>query len=270
MSMAGEPDPEYVEARRALLDALESLAPHAGALILVGAQAVYLHAGPGDLAVAPHTTDGDLCIQPDALAEAPLLEDALRAEGFESTQQPGVWMRRDVEIDLLVPASVGGSGRRGARLGPHGNRAARKVRGLEGALVDNTFMRLSGLGDDARTVRARVAGPGALLVSKLHKIADREGQPDRLGDKDALDIFRLLQAVGSREFANSLQRLLADDLSRAVTAEALHLLRRLFGAPAGPGVVMAVRATEGLEDPDRIRSACVALATDLLTELGAP
>jgi hypothetical protein len=135
MSMAGDPDREYVEARRVLLDALESLAPHAGALILVGAQAVYVHAGPGELAVAPHTTDGDLCIQPDALLGAPLLEEALRAGGFDLTEQPGIWLRRGVELDLLVPASLGGSGRRGARLGPHGSRAARKAKGLEGALV---------------------------------------------------------------------------------------------------------------------------------------
>ena len=65
--MAGEPDPEYVRARRVLLDALESLAAHGNALVLVGAQAVYLRAGPGDLAVAPYTTDADLCIQPARL-----------------------------------------------------------------------------------------------------------------------------------------------------------------------------------------------------------
>ena len=46
--MAGKPDREYVEARRVLLDALVSLAPHAEALVLVGAQAVYLHVGEGD------------------------------------------------------------------------------------------------------------------------------------------------------------------------------------------------------------------------------
>lgn len=47
MSEAGTPDPEYVKARRVLLDALEALAPHGGALVLVGAQ---LEAGerPGE------------------------------------------------------------------------------------------------------------------------------------------------------------------------------------------------------------------------------
>lgn len=267
MSVAGEPDPEYVEARRVLLDALESLAPHQEALILVGAQAIYLHAGPGDLAVAPHTTDGDLCIRPDALGDAPLLEDALRAGGFESTGQPGIWMRHDVELDLLVPESVGGTGRRGARLGPHGRRAARKVKGLEGALVDSIRVELPGLGNDNRVRSVRVAGPAALLVSKLHKIADREHRPDRLGDKDALDVLRLLQAVGTRDLADSLRRLLADGLSRAVTEEALDLLRKQFGSMDAPGLAMAVRSTQGLEDPDRIRASCLALATDLVADI---
>jgi hypothetical protein len=51
--MPGVPDPIYVAARRALLNALDALQPHLEALVLVGAQAVYLHAGEGDLAVAP-------------------------------------------------------------------------------------------------------------------------------------------------------------------------------------------------------------------------
>jgi hypothetical protein len=128
---------------------------------------------------------------------------------------------------------------------------------------------LPGLRDDTRVVTVRVAGPAALLVSKLHKIADREGQADRLGDKDALDVSRLLQAVGTRELAGSIRRLLNAGVSRAVTEEAIDLLRRQFGTLDGPGAAMAARATEGLEDPDRIRASCVALSTDLLNEVGA-
>ena len=45
--------PEYVNARRVLLDALEALHDHLDNLILVGSQAVYVHAGEGTLAV-PH------------------------------------------------------------------------------------------------------------------------------------------------------------------------------------------------------------------------
>jgi hypothetical protein len=65
--MPGDPDPLYVAARRVLLDALEAIEPHLGALVLVGAQAAYLHAGEADLAVAPYTTDGDLALDPTRL-----------------------------------------------------------------------------------------------------------------------------------------------------------------------------------------------------------
>ena len=45
--MPGEPDPLYVRARRALLDAADALEAHLDAVVLVGAQAVYLHAAIG-------------------------------------------------------------------------------------------------------------------------------------------------------------------------------------------------------------------------------
>jgi hypothetical protein len=45
--MRGEHDPEYVEARRILLDALEAIGHHRKAVVLVGAQAIYLRVGEG-------------------------------------------------------------------------------------------------------------------------------------------------------------------------------------------------------------------------------
>lgn len=38
-----EADPEYVQARRILLDALQALGSHRKAVVLVGAQAIYEH-----------------------------------------------------------------------------------------------------------------------------------------------------------------------------------------------------------------------------------
>jgi hypothetical protein len=266
--MAGKPDPEYVKARRVLLDALAALAPHSEAVVLVGAQAIYLQTGGGELAVAPYTTDGDLVIHPEKLRDSPLLEEALRSGGFEQTNQPGIWTRDGVELDLLVPAAVGGPGRRGARLGAHGQRAARKARGLEGALVDSSLWEVCGFEHDGRCLEIRVAGPAALLVSKLHKIADRENRPDRLGDKDALDVLRLLQGTGVRDLAASLRRLLNFEVSSEVTRQALDLLQRLFGEENAPGVEMTVRATEGLEEPATIRASCTLLAIELIDVVG--
>jgi len=53
-------DELYVIARRVLLDALDALAAHRDATILVGAQAIYLHSGDANLGVAAYTTDADL------------------------------------------------------------------------------------------------------------------------------------------------------------------------------------------------------------------
>ena len=64
-----------------------------------------------------------------------------------------------VPVDVLVPEAVAGTGRRAARLGDHGDRTGRRVRGLEGALVDHSGMRLTALGaDDRRECDIRVAG----------------------------------------------------------------------------------------------------------------
>lgn len=45
MSGDVEHDPEYFAARRVLLDALDALGVHRKAVVLVGAQAIYLHVG---------------------------------------------------------------------------------------------------------------------------------------------------------------------------------------------------------------------------------
>ena len=58
--MTGVSDLE-VRARRALLDALEALGPHLDAVVLIGAQAIYLHTGDAPVALAPFTKDACYC-----------------------------------------------------------------------------------------------------------------------------------------------------------------------------------------------------------------
>lgn len=170
-------DELYVVARRVLLDALEALGAHRDAVVLVGAQAIYLRVG---------------------------------------------------EDDLLLTA-------------------------------------LSS--DDARAFELRVAGPAALLVAKLHKIQERTGTR-RESDKDALDVLRLLRGTSTEELAGRYTRLRADSRSANVAEEAVNMLRRLFAERRGIGVAMTLRATERLADPQEIAASCVALAGDLLRELG--
>ena len=60
-------DPLYVVARVALLDAFDAIGEQRDTVVLVGAQAIYLHTGDADIAVPPFTTDGDLAIEPARL-----------------------------------------------------------------------------------------------------------------------------------------------------------------------------------------------------------
>jgi hypothetical protein len=191
----GDVDPLYVRARTALLDALDALESHLDAIVLVGAQAVYLHTAGTELAVAEYTTDADLAVAPADLAASPLVGDALTSRGFTPREHPGGWLSPDgMYVDIMVPEALAGPGTRGARLGPHGKRAARRAKGLEGALVDRQRHVVAALDDtDTRTREIWVAGPTALVVAKLHKIAERVEANDRVRDKDALDLFRLLQ-----------------------------------------------------------------------------
>ena len=225
--MCGGPDPLYVRARAALLDAAEALAEQLDAVVLVGAQAVYIHTGDADfVATAPYTTDADFCVAPADLNDAPLLPELLMARGFSPGEHPGAWLSpHGIPVDLMVPEALAGAGSRGARLGPHGNRVARRAKGLEGALVDRKLTKITSLPPSVeRSVAMLVAGPAALLVAKVHKIAERTDTGDRITDKDALDVLRLLQATDTEALAEDLASLAAHKVSADVAAEAMSLL----------------------------------------------
>ena len=207
--MADDPvlDPLYVAARGVLLDALILLSPHLAAIVVVGAQAVYLRTGQGEvgITIAPYTTDGDLAVDPILLGSEPDLE-ALMEEGFEA-DHPGMWSKTVriggedivVPVDLIVPEGASsGEGRRAARSLRTENAGARRAVGLEAALVDHGPLTVTALDPaDTRQVTVEVAGLAALLVAKAHKIHDRleGGRPDRLSDKDAADVYRIMQTV---------------------------------------------------------------------------
>ncbi len=130
-----------------LLDALDALGEQRDAVVLAGAQAIYLHTGDADIAVPAFTTDGDLVIEPSRLKDEPKLAEAMARAHFQPGLQPGSWLSvrvvdsvpTTIPIDLLVPEAVAGAGRRAARLGVHGDRAGRRARGLEGALVEHSL-----------------------------------------------------------------------------------------------------------------------------------
>lgn len=262
-----------VEARTALLDALAALEEHRDSVILVGAQAVYLHAGQVSFAIAEATKDSDLAIDARTLGDNPRIEEAMTDAGFAlnpTSNQPGAWVStRGIPVDLMVPEHVAGPrGRRAAKIPPHGKQVARRAIGLEAALVDYAPMVVKSLADDGRSAIVNVAGPAALLVAKLHKLGERTGQPSRLNDKDAHDSYRLLVAITTFDLAAAIRRLLGPDISRDVTLAALDCLDELFArGPESLGSVMAGRAEEGVGRPDTVAAAVSVLAQDLLTEL---
>lgn len=82
--------PEHVAARTVLLDALEAFGSQRDAIVVVGAQAVYLRTGDaGITAVAPYTTDADLALTPAQLADAPLIEQVMHNANFDQKGAPG-------------------------------------------------------------------------------------------------------------------------------------------------------------------------------------
>jgi hypothetical protein len=141
------------------------------------------------------------------------------------------------------------------------------VKGLEGAIVDADVMCLIALDQaDVRSFDIRVAGPGALLVAKVHKINERRGT-DRRSDKDALDVLRLLRGTETADLALRYEKLLSDARSAEPAITARELLESQFATRRGIGVEMAIRSAGPLVDADEIAASCEALAGDLLAAL---
>ena len=188
--------------------------------------------------------------------------------------QPGTWISPDgIPVDLMVPEALSGPrGRRSARIPPHATNAARRAVGLEAAVVDNQMIEIEALSaDDQRSLQVRVAGLAALLVSKLHKLGERRATPNRLLDKDAHDIYRLLVAWPTDDLAETLTRLLNDDLAGAVTTAALGYLQELFAdSPTALGSEMAGRAETGVGVPSTVAASVSILATDLIAAVSPP
>lgn len=271
--------PLYVAARRVLLNALEALAEHRQAVILAGAQAIYVRTGEADLdaSVAPYTTDADLTLDPRVLGPNPRIEQAMEAAGFHLTPQPGIWTAStivdgdqvEVPVDLLVPATMV-DGNRSAKLPDHGDHAARRTPGLEAAVADHSDVLISSLEPevDVRQLLVPVAGTAALLVAKAHKLHDRiqalrPQRPDRLRPKDAGDVLRLMQAEPAERIGRRLRELAEDEAAGASVREGVQRLQELFGRRRSRGVDLAVEALQTALPEETVRTLATAYMTAL-------
>lgn len=274
--------PEYVAARSVLLDALDALSAQRPSLVLVGAQAIYLRTGPVEGTGDQMTTDSDLALDVDLLADDPELTKTLKDARFHAVPNlPGQWENpQGIRVDLMtVPhQSNRPSGKRAAELPPHGKEAARITPGLEPALIDNTTMTISSLVEgESRSTELRVAGPAALLSAKLTKLHERydalqagKGRGDRLKDKDVLDCYRLLVAIETDDLERGFESHRTSEEALGVTRAGLaffeeHRRRgedgilRMLLAQALHGDLVALAAFDALSG-DLVD----ALASDLL------
>ncbi|MFF4235802.1 hypothetical protein ACFYYL_08060 [Actinomadura geliboluensis] len=272
-----------IASRRVLLDGLIALRPHLAAFTVVGAQAVYLRTPDASLQNAPFTSDADLSLDPAVLDDQPLVDEALRTAGFTLLQdnQPGLWARTErvdgkdvpIELDILVGKELADKiGSRSAKIPPHGKMTARWVPGLEVCAVNRSPVVIRSLDPaDERSVTANVAGPAALLVAKAYKIAERHGRghahPDRLTNKDAGDVYRIMATVPVREVAETFTALVRDPRVGVIASEGFTLLRQYFGGAATPGVNMAVDAHTGDVPEETIRLTAPAYVDRLAREL---
>ncbi len=228
-------------------------------------------------------------INPSLLGDDPLLEAAMRDAGFELSPrpeghvEPGIWVtpalvgdhQELIPVDLIVPEGAAPpGGRRGARLGVHGNRAARRILGLEAALIDHSPREIMPLdAADTRSITAEVAGPAALLVAKAHKLHDRveDDRSHRVKDKDASDVVRLMQTTTPSTLAVVFEKLLNDPVAGTPTRDGLDYLRQLFGRRGRPGVTMAMNALTIAMDPNTVEVICTSFMAQLGSALaGAP
>lgn len=137
-------------------------------------------------------------------------------------------------------------------------------------MVDNAPMQITALNPDAdpRIFTVLVAGPGALLVAKAHKLWERRSTPHRLYDKDAHDVYRLLRACRTDGLAEVLLRILADPVTTGSCEDALTYIGDLFArGPDAVGAMMAGRAETGVGDPAVVAASAAILAQDLLADI---
>lgn len=261
-----------LEARTALLDVLTALGDHRKSVVLVGAQAIYLHTLDFRSPVAEFTKDADLALKIEGLDDNPSIEFVLAEAGFSLTESrnPGQWLSSSgVPVDIMVPKKSAGDHRRRADLPGHGNMTARSTSGIEGCLVD-CELRLIETSDpfDARSFEILVAGPASLLVAKAFKISERLGDDRIIEDKDAHDVYRLLSAVPLDTLVYGFEKLLRDPASDDVARSGCRYLQELFAdGPNAPGSMRAGRAEAPFGRAETVAQSASILSDDLLRKL---
>lgn len=253
--------PSLVSSRVSLCRSLDALSAHRDALTIIGAHAVHEQTKHLELE-STTTSDGDLAMTPALVGDDPTIESSMRSAGFTPLMEiaaarpddpvaqrwggrPGLWAldigpRGPVgEVDIMVPESIAGRGRRSVRaLSVHGKNATGRVPGLELAVLERDAMVIENFADG--TVReAYVARPSGILCAKAYKITDRQDAVSRgrahRGEsiqKDATDLWRCMEVSTPAEVRREFERHLADEQSADAVAEGYRRLNRVLSDPA--------------------------------------
>ncbi|MHA3722502.1 hypothetical protein ACXR2T_01355 [Leucobacter sp. HY1910] len=246
------PEPT-VRSRRLLVEVVELLRPFEGALTVVGAHAVMHHASR--LGYVPDSTaDADAVMNPSLVAQTPNILEVMGSAGLELTSpdRPGIYgyagdgdvpQRQRTTIDLIVPEMYAGAGRRAARV-PGQKGTMTRASGLELALFDHEWATIETLPDDKAplSVKVRVAGAGALLVAKAHKVRDRfealDANPHRLRPKDSRDIALLMLSSDPLEVAQAIKKIAREHPeTEAVSEEGFCFLSSMYHSRSLDGLV---------------------------------
>lgn len=251
-SIQQAPSAELVQARRVLLIGLGALSGQIEALTIIGAQAVFERTRSSGEIPFTLTTDADTSLAPALIDISRNIGIDMAAAGFvQQRDRPGIWSYPGCEgedpvgFDILVPSSLAGGGRRGARIPGQDKHAVGRAEGLELTLIDRQKMRIDALDGAGIHLDAYVAGPAAITCAKAYKLADRidardGGKKNRVLSKDAGDVWRMM-AVCNPEQARTVYAEGECDaaISRAVMQGRDHLTR-LF-SESGEGTGLAVR-----------------------------
>jgi hypothetical protein len=119
-------------------------------------------------------------------------------------------------------------------------------------------------------VEVEVAGAAALFVAKAHKLHDRvaDGRANRLDDKDAADVVRLMQTTSATNIGAAFGSLSRHTIAGTPSTDALAYLEELFGRRGRPGIEMASRALRLGMPGERIEALCVAYTANLVSAAG--
>lgn len=236
-------------ARKALLDTLEALEIHLDALVLVGAQAVYLHTQDFISEVAPATVDADFAIDVTKLENSPDIELILLESDFSysETGNPGQWLTPEgIPVDIMVPKKTSGRVGKGRspRLEGHSNKSIRITEGLEGCVVSYQVMDVASLSpDDTRSFQVKVANAASIIIAKCFKIAEHLEQDRKIEAKDSFDVYRLLSHLPTQQLVNEFDELISNEKSREVVLKGLDFFESLFVTNLDAQGIQAVGAT---------------------------